>query len=204
MGDNISPMDAAIRKEYHRDISLLMQDVPIMPQSIAAEDPIFEIKVMVEELQASIERVDSLKDRVVEAVARSLGLAKQELETEFQLVNAPLLASISEQKGTFAAFGQQLELLAKRLDRTTAVIPPQKWQFGSILGLIGIVLVAQGGVVYLCKDAFLLQTPNGQIAKRIVELNPDLPRQCNHQLSKEQRKQLAKNDAAKSFCIVLN
>jgi hypothetical protein len=168
MGDNISPMDEAIRKEYHRDISLLMQDVPIMPQSIAAEDPIFEIKVMVEELQASIERVDSLKDRVVEAVARSLGLAKQELETEFQLVNAPLLASISEQKGTFAAFGQQLELLAKRLDRTTAVIPPQKWQFGSILGLIGIVLVAQGGVVYLCKDAFLLQTPNGQIAKRIV------------------------------------
>ena len=200
----VSPMDAVLRS-YQQDISLLMQDRPILPQPLAAEDPIYEVTAMVKELQASVDRVESLKDRVVAAVALSLGLAKKELETEFKLVNTPLLTSISEQKGAFTAFGQQLEMLGKRLDRSSAVVSPQQWQFGVILGLVFISVIIQGGSAYLSKDAVLLQTPNGQIAKRIIELNPNLPNLCKQKLSKEQRKQLEKGDIAKSFCTsVLN
>ena len=196
----VSPMDAVLRS-YQQDISLLMQDRPILPQPLAAEDPIYEVTAMVKELQASVDRVESLKDRVVAAVAQSLGLAKKELETEFKLVNTPLLTSISEQKGAFTAFGQQLEMLGKRLDRSGAVVSPQQWQFGTILGLFFISVLIQGGSAYLSKDAALLQTPNGQIGKRIIELNPNLLGLCKEKLSNKQRKQVEKGDVAKGFCV---
>ncbi len=203
--NEVSPMNVAISK-YEADISLLMADIPKLPYPTNSDDPIYEVTAMVEKLQSSISQVESLKDRIVDAVAKSLGLAKKELETEMKLVNTPLIESILNQKATFAAFGQQLDSVEKRIDRgiSPQSFSPQRWQLGLILGLIGIQILALGGIIYLCKDALLLQTPNGQIAKRIVELNPDLSKLCNHPLSKQQRQKLAKGDIARGFCTVLN
>lgn len=193
-----TPMNMAL-KNYERDISRLISDIPILPHHTPADDPIYEVTAMVKDLHASIDRVDSLKDRLVTAVAQSLDLAKQQLETEFKLVNTPLLASIAEQTGTFNAFGQQLDSMEKRLDRGTQIISPYQWWQKSILGMFIVLLLGQGAQIYLSKGAFLLESPNGQIVKRIAELNPNLAGMCQP-LSKQQRKQLGKSDASKGFC----
>jgi hypothetical protein len=165
-------------------------------------DPILEVTSMVEDLEQTMQKILLINETIPKSVNIAIVDLKNQIRTEFDLINKPVLESVSSQQGTFNAIVHQLQSLEKRFVNTGHISSGHNWKNRLQFTLLVSILVLLGFNTIVNKDAIWLQSNNGKMAKRIAELNPLIAKSC-HNLSEEDVKKL--NVKAKSIqvCSVL-
>ncbi|PSB40868.1 hypothetical protein [Chamaesiphon polymorphus] len=161
---------------------------------IQADDPIRDVTGM-------LDRIEQIKDAIPQAVTQSLDLAGKKLETQFELVSNPLLATMAVQQGYLGAVGQQLASLEKRFITTGHVAAPsQSWKTWLLIGCSFTILGLAG--FNTLTNAWAV-TPAGTLAKQMIDRNPKLANNCRPLTTRELKDLGAKNQARKICSIFL-
>jgi hypothetical protein len=165
-------------------------------------DPIFEITSMVEDLEDTMQEILAINETFPKSVNVAIADLKQQIRTEFDLINKPVLESVSSQQGTFNAIVHQLQSLEKRFVNTGHVTASRDWKNILQSTLLVSILLLLGFNTIVNKDVIWLQSDNGKLAKQIAELNPLIAKSC-HKLSQADTKKLHVKGKSIQVCSVL-
>jgi hypothetical protein len=165
-------------------------------------DPILEITSMVEDLEETMQEILLINETIPKSVNVAIADLKKQIRTEFDLINKPVLESVSGQQGTFNAIVHQLQSLEKRFVNTGHISSGHNWQNRIQLGLLASILLLLGFNTIINKDVIWLQSNNGKMARRIADLNPLIAKSC-HTLSPADTKKLKVKDKSVQVCSVL-